>query len=116
MSKNHRTNEASVVEERIEATCVTDDAVETTTTVIKTVEEEPEVVVPETVTGIVSDCNRLNVRVAPVANSTVVCAIDKGSEVSITEGESTDEFYKVCTVSGFEGFCMKKYIKIATKQ
>ena len=116
MSNEHRTNEASVVEETIETACVTDEVVETTTTVIKTVEEEPEVVVPETVTGIVSGCNRLNVRVAPVANATVICAIDQGSEVSIAEGYSTDEFYKVYTASGVEGYCMKKYIKITTKQ
>ena len=115
MSKKHRTNEAPIVEETIETTCVTDDSVETVTTVITTVEEEPEVVVPETIIGVVNGCSRLNVRETPVATATVVCTIEQGSEVSINEGESTDKFYKVYTASGFEGYCMKQYIK-TTKQ
>lgn len=115
MSKNHRTNEASIVEETIETTCVTDDAIETTTTIIKTVEEESEFVVPETIIGIVSGCSRLNVRNAPMANAAVVCTIEQGSEVSVIECETNDKFYKVCTASSVEGYCMKQYIK-TTKQ
>jgi hypothetical protein len=30
----------------------------------------------------------------------------------IDEKESTEEFYKVCTAAGIEGFCMKKFIAI----
>lgn len=71
--------------------------------------EEPKVVV----TGVVSDCLRLNVRAEAKPDAEIVCTIDCDTEVIIDEDGSTDEFYKVCTAAGVEGFCMRKYI---TKQ
>jgi hypothetical protein len=38
--------------------------------------------------------------------------IEQGAEVAINKEESTAEFYKVCTASGVEGFCMKKFITV----
>lgn len=66
----------------------------------------------EPTSGIVTDCLKLNIRKEPSPNSRIVCAIDCLTEVIIDEKESTDEFYKICTVSGIEGFCMKKFITI----
>lgn len=71
-----------------------------------------EVVKSDPISGVVTDCLKLNIRKEPSANSGIVCAIDCLTEVTIDEKESTDEFYKICTVSGIEGFCMKKFIAI----
>lgn len=62
--------------------------------------------------GVVVDCLKLNVREAPNANAAVVCVIDASTNLVIIEDESTDEFYAVCTESGAEGYCMKKFVKI----
>lgn len=62
--------------------------------------------------GIVTDCLKLNVRMNPRRNSKVLTVIDAEADVAINEEESTEEFYKVCTASGIEGYCMKKFITI----
>lgn len=67
---------------------------------------------PENKTGVVTDCIKLNVRIEPNLQSDVLCTLDCLTWVKIDESESTDEFYKVCTSAGIEGFCMKKYIAV----
>lgn len=62
--------------------------------------------------GIVTDCERLNVREAPVSDAKILIEIPALSEVLIDEKESTDAFYKICTASGVQGFCMKKFISV----
>lgn len=72
-----------------------------------------EVVAPEEpLYGEVTDCARLNVRSAPDAEAEVLCVIEAGSEVVIVGSESTDEFYKVFTAAGVEGFCMKTFVTL----
>ena len=61
--------------------------------------------------GLVSNC-KLNVREKPTVEAPVVCEIVCQTELMIDEKESTEEFYKVCTAAGIEGFCMKKFIAI----
>lgn len=61
--------------------------------------------------GRVVDCVKLNVRKMPNRNSDVLAEVKAGSEVMIDEENSTYEFYKVCTESGIEGYCMKNFIK-----
>lgn len=81
----------------------------------ETVEEVVEPVVEpviKTKTGVVVDCIKLNVREAPNTQAEIVCVINASTNLVIDEVESTEEFYKVCTESGAEGFCMKKFIKI----
>ena len=68
--------------------------------------------VKETKTGVVEGCAKLNVRKAPNASADVVCIIAGGAEVVIDEDESSEDFYKICTVSGVEGYCMRKFIAI----
>lgn len=77
--------------------------------VVETVVEEK---VEEPIIGVVVDCTKLNVRVAPYLDADVECVIPVSSEVTINEAESVEEFYKVCTAAGIEGFCMKKYIRL----
>lgn len=61
--------------------------------------------------GRVFGCTSLNVRKAPKTNAMVICTINCHAEVEIDELESTDDFYKICTASGIEGYCMKKFIR-----
>lgn len=62
--------------------------------------------------GVVVECGKLNVRSKPDPRASVVCVISKSSEVTINEDESTEDFYKVCTAAGAEGFCMKEFIEL----
>lgn len=81
-------------------------------TVENVVEETVEVAEKKPVTGVVTDCLRLNVRMEPHAKAEVVAEIDVATDLMIDEEHSTDEFYKVTTAAGIEGYCMKKYVTI----
>lgn len=65
----------------------------------------------EPVTGLVNVA-KLNVRMNPDTNADVACVIEEGTSVQIDEGESTEDFYNVYTVTGLEGYCMKQFITI----
>lgn len=80
---------------------------------------EPEVVAPIVTEveapknlGKVIDCIKLNVREEPNTKASVIFEINVGSTVFIDETCSTDDFYKICTEHGVEGYCMKKFIEI----
>ena len=76
------------------------------------VETEPvEPVKPEPIEGTVG-CEKLNVRSDATVDSEPVGVINRDSKVFIYEDESTEEFYKVCTATGLEGYCMKKFISV----
>lgn len=62
--------------------------------------------------GRVMGCNRLNVRVEASMTSTIITVITEGTEVQINKDASTEDFYKVWTAAGFEGFCLKKFIEV----
>lgn len=62
--------------------------------------------------GNVVRCAKLNVRKEPIADAMIVGTLSVSSEVMIDEAESTEDFYKVCTASGMEGYCVKEYITI----
>ena len=70
--------------------------------------EEVEVVI----SGKVVDCYLLNVREQASVDANVVCLISKDDEVMVNKDESTEDFYKVCTATGVEGYCMKRFIAI----
>lgn len=80
------------------------------------VEVEPEVVVEpeivETVEGSVVDCVRLNIRSAPDKSAEVLCVVNAGTLLMVDTILVTRDWYKVCTESGIEGYCMKKYVDI----
>lgn len=73
------------------------------------VEETSE---PKTVEGIVSGCDRLNVRAEASVDSESLGTIKRDTALIIYESESIEDFYSVCTESGLTGFCMKKFISI----
>lgn len=66
----------------------------------------------EPIIGHVVDCTKLNVRKDPDADAEILGTIPAGAEVMIDESESTDDFYNVCAASGFEGFCVKRFIAV----
>lgn len=72
--------------------------------------EEPEVKT-ETI-GVVASCGRLNVRKNPNIKAEVVCEALIGSLLVIDLDKSTDDWFKVCTPAGVEGFCMKQFVEI----
>ena len=58
-------------------------------------------------------CEFLNVRKEPVKDTKPpVAVIVAGTKVKINEAYSTDEWYKVELENGYEGFCMKQFIKV----
>lgn len=62
--------------------------------------------------GVVTDCTKLRVRREPSVDAEVLAIIDALSEVKVDVDAATDDFYKVCTAAGIEGFCMRKYIAL----
>ena len=93
--------------------------------VVETVVEtavEPEVVAPvapieeakqpDILSAIVVDCAKLNVREEPSPKANVVAIIDASNEVVVYDSESFGNYYKVCTASGIEGYCVKDYLKL----
>ena len=77
------------------------------------IETEPveQLTVSEPVEGTVG-CEKLYVRSDATVDSEPVGVINRDSKVFVYEDESTEEFYKVCTTTGLEGYCMKKFISV----
>lgn len=92
---------------------------ENATETIQNVEVKSEVVAEEKwieeskfVTGVVTDCIKLNVREEPTPTATILGTITASTELIIIEEGSTADFYKICTSAGLEGYCMKKFVTI----
>lgn len=62
--------------------------------------------------GVVTDCLKLNIREEPTKDSAVVAIVTCLDELKIDVNTSTDDWYAVCTASGIEGFCMKKFVAV----
>lgn len=84
--------------------------------VITTTAPEVEIDVPapksESVTGVVANCAKLNVRANPRSTADVVCVLDATTEVEVNVDNSTDEWVNVHTASGITGYCMRKFIDV----
>ena len=107
--KNDETYTAPEVGEVVESIDVMHMSVEPTAPEL--VEETVETVaVPETVTGTVIGCTKLNVRAEPNVTAAAVCVIDATAELAIDVAKSTPEWYSVTTATGVEGYCMRKFI------
>lgn len=66
----------------------------------------------EPVYGRVVDCSRLNVRKKPTVNAEVLDVVARDTELTLDLIKSNEKWYKVATISGVEGYCMKQYIVI----
>lgn len=66
------------------------------------------------VDGIVSNCELLNVRKESSKDAEVLCTIGVNTmvKVDLTVDKEAEEFYKIVTPNGVEGYCMKKFITI----
>lgn len=80
--------------------------------------EEPQIAEEEVsepkkqMIGTVMDCSSLNIRSKSNINSEIIATVKAGTELLIDKDESVNEWYKVCTEAGIEGFCMKRYVSI----
>lgn len=61
--------------------------------------------------GVVT-CLRLHIYSEPNLDSDVVCKIRYATEVEVDLNNSTEDFYKIYTAIGAEGFCRKEFISI----
>lgn len=76
---------------------------------------ETEESVKTMMSGIVVNCEKLNLRKSPLKDSdgaNVITTLLAGTAVVINESDSTPNFYKVTTENGLEGYCMKQFIKL----
>ena len=113
MSRNNR-------RERQDSDVVVEETVEETVeeVMIEEVAEVVEETVEEAVTdleplnsgyGVVSKCDRLNVREKPDFNAPVIAIINTGDEVLINHSSSTEHFYNV-KVNNIVGYCHHDFI------
>ena len=80
---------------------------------VNDVEQETKVAEPvKEIKGVVANCVRLNVRKDPEPKSEILCTIEANQEVMIDETKSTEDFYRVCTAAGIEGYCVKYFIAV----
>ena len=97
----------------------TNETEETTEEVTEEV-TEPEVIVPSIennvenneVKGKVSGFENLYVRKEASKDSEPVGIVTDKDDISIDITHSTDDFYKVITSNGLEGYCVKEFVKI----
>lgn len=95
---------------------------ELTDEVQETIEEviEPEVIVPNIEDGVennevigkISGFEKLYVRKEANKDSEPVGIVTDKDDLSIDIIHSTDDFYKVITSNGLEGYCIKEFVKI----
>lgn len=62
-------------------------------------------------TGI-ANCLRLHIHSEPNLESEIICKVRYLTELAVELENSTEDFYKVCTATGAEGFCQKEYVTI----
>lgn len=60
----------------------------------------------------VANCLRLHIYAEPSEESEIICKVRYLTELSIDFKNSTEDFYKVCTAIGAEGFCEKDLVTV----
>ena len=118
------TEEVNETMEQLEETIneveeLTNEIEETTEEVTEEV-TEPEVIVPSIennvenneVIGKISGFKKLYVRKEASKDSEPVGIVTDKDDLSIDVARSTDDFYKVITSNGLEGYCVKEFVKI----
>ena len=104
---------------KVEETAIADSAVEPTEVKMESFEPaidliaaEPveTVTLPTTVTGTVSGCSKLNVRAKPATDGDVLAVLEANAKVEIDPARSTNEWLKITTAAGVNGFCMRKFV------
>lgn len=114
------TNEVNETIEQVEETI--NKVEESTNEIEETKEEvtkevtEPDIIVPiienNEVIGKISGFEKLYVRKEASKDSEPVGIVTDKDDLSIDVASSTDDFYKVITSNGLEGYCVKEFVKI----
>ena len=112
-NKNKKNDEVKVTEAElnpIEAAVeqVVEPVVEPEVEVVETPVVES---VPETATGVVFNCTKLNVRLKPTTDAMVACILEAQTKVEIDLALSNSDWYYVTTAAGINGYCMRQFIK-----
>ena len=108
------------VEETVNEVEESNNEVEETTEEVTKEVTEPEVIVPSIennvenneVIGKISGFEKLYVRKEASKDSEPVGIVTDKDDLSIDVARSTDDFYKVITSNGLEGYCVKEFVKI----
>ena len=82
---------------------------------VEEVDESQNEVVEETNSnkiGKIFGYEKLYVRKDPSVDSEPVGIVTSNDDLAIDEYHSTDDFYKVYTSNGLEGYCVKKFVRI----
>lgn len=87
-------------------------AIDDSTDIIKEQESEVCEDTAHNMIGVATDCLKLNIREKPSKDSRVVTVVTCLDELEIDMGDSNDDWYAVCTATGIEGFCMKKFVAV----
>lgn len=66
----------------------------------------------EKVSGIVTNCLSLAVRSEPAIESKCLVALPVLASVDIDKTKSTDDFYRINTEDGIDGYCKKQFITL----
>ena len=118
------TNEVNETVEQVEETVneVEESTKETEETTEEVTEEvtDQEVIVPSIdnnvenneIIGKINGFKNLYVRKEASKDSEPVGIVTDKDDISIDIAHSTDDFYKVITSNGLEGYCVKKFVKI----
>ena len=110
-NKNNNNNNNNNVQAE-ETPAAVEEAVVEAPVEIEAAEEVAEEIKPEKVVkdGVVVNCAKLNVRKAPSKDADILGVISRYDDVKVYVDESTEDFYKVCTEAGVEGYCVKTFI------
>lgn len=73
-------------------------------------EEKVEEVVNKEILGITN--SKLNLRKEPNGDAEILVVLGDKEEITIIDKDTNTEFYKVVTVHGIEGYCMKKFVTV----
>lgn len=95
-----------------------DEKFETETNDIEELDEVSEVSevsesIEETMIGIVN-CKKLNIRREPAKQSdNIIQVVNFNTELMVDISKSTSDWYKVYSVEGVEGYCMKDFVTLS---
>ena len=104
--------EQQVIEADVDQEPIMDPSIEAEVEKVQEIVDESQNEETVPTVGFVDGCECLRIRKESNVDSEELCIINKSSEVVIDLENSTEDFYKVKTSEGVEGYCMKKFITI----
>lgn len=113
-NKNHNNsnNQHAVEDAKTPEVAPVAESTPVATPEVKLVNETVETkVLPETVSGMVVGCAKLNVRAEASLFADIVCVLNAQSEIEIDVNKSNKDWFYICTATGIEGYCMRKFVE-----